>query len=263
MRIACATAAFVPHGGLDACVKGALAQHWPDRLGRLPPPSFLIVANGGGILDAADWWARQGVAVWRPGRNIGASAAWNRACRWAFTTGHDAVLLLGDDIELTDQGTLGLFAEAYLAGGFRQMRFAADRGFSAVALTRDVWEEVGPFDEGFWPAYFEDNDYWRRFTLRGIPWEHVPAPTLHGGSPGHARGSSTIRTDSEMNSLNGQTFSLNRDRFAAKWGGQPHHETYAEPWNGGPERPSTRDLLLPVIRDRVERPYGPEEVWPW
>ena len=41
-------------------------------------------------------------------------------------------------------------------------------------LTRDVFDEVGPFDEWFNPAYGEDTDYWHRAWELGIELAPVP-----------------------------------------------------------------------------------------
>ncbi len=256
VRLGIATAALVPHGALTRCVAAAARQ---EGLGE---GDLLVVVNGGAVrAEAADLWARFGASLWHPGRNIGTCAAWNRACRWAFSRGLDGVLILGDDVELADPRTLARFAEVYAAGGLRQMRFVHPLGFSAVCVTRQVWDEVGGFDEGFWPAYYEDNDYWRRFSLLGIPWEHVLA------EPGPVHdGSLSIRTDQDLAAANAVTFGMNRDYFAAKWGGPPLHEVYPVPWNGGRPLDGTRERLAAVYPDivaKVERAYGPEEPWPW
>ena len=55
--------------------------------------------------------------------------------------------------------------------------------FAAFLLSRECWERVGPFDEKFYPAYFEDNDYHYRIQLEG--WRaitHPPAMFYHYGS---------------------------------------------------------------------------------
>lgn len=55
---------------------------------------------------------------------------------------------------------------------------------SLLALTRDAWERVGPFDQGF-RLYFEETDWLRRAARRGQPGRYVPAAAaihLHGRS---------------------------------------------------------------------------------
>ena len=43
-----------------------------------------------------------------------------------------------------------------------------------LALRRDAWEAVGPFDDGF-QLYFEETDWLLRAARRGLPARYVPA----------------------------------------------------------------------------------------
>ncbi len=55
---------------------------------------------------------------------------------------------------------------------------------SLLALTRAVWNRVGPFDDGF-RLYFEETDWLRRAERLGLPARYVPAAEaihLHGRS---------------------------------------------------------------------------------
>jgi N-acetylglucosaminyl-diphospho-decaprenol L-rhamnosyltransferase len=44
-----------------------------------------------------------------------------------------------------------------------------------LMVRRDVWEELGGFDEGFYPLWFEDVDFCRRALDRGYVLYHTPA----------------------------------------------------------------------------------------
>lgn len=46
---------------------------------------------------------------------------------------------------------------------------------AVMAITRRTWDAVGRFDEGYYPAYYEDCDYCYRATSRGIRTAWVPA----------------------------------------------------------------------------------------
>ena len=37
--------------------------------------------------------------------------------------------------------------------------------FTNFILTNKIFDKVGLFDENIYPAYFEDNDYWKRILL--------------------------------------------------------------------------------------------------
>jgi GT2 family glycosyltransferase len=46
---------------------------------------------------------------------------------------------------------------------------------AAMAITRTTWDAVGRFDEGYYPAYYEDADYCYRASHHGIRTAYVPA----------------------------------------------------------------------------------------
>lgn len=52
-----------------------------------------------------------------------------------------------------------------------------------LMIRRVVWEELGGFDEGFWPLWFEDVDFCRRAADRRYQWHFVPdAVVKHTGA---------------------------------------------------------------------------------
>ena len=68
----------------------------------------------------------------------------------------------GEGIHVTTRSTGAPHAVDYVTG-------------AAMAITRDTWEAVGRFDEGYYPAYYEDCDYCYRADRRGIRTGYVPA----------------------------------------------------------------------------------------
>jgi len=99
--------------------------------------------------------------------------------------------------------------------------------FSCFMVTAETIEKVGMFDEGFYPAYFEDNDYHYRLKLAG--GEHAAiantkAVFVHYGS----------RTQNQSTGapvVPGDLFMKNQQYFAQKWGGVPQGEKYTVPFN--------------------------------
>lgn len=215
------------HGFLNRCIRSVLAQE--DVA-----PDIVLVRNGRAVDLVCRYWRAQGLAVRRPHHNLGVAGGWNSACRWAWVRGHDAVVLLNDDLELMDPAILARFREAVDAEP-RGLYFLTGRGFGAACVSRVVWDELGPFDEGFWPAYHEDNDMHRRAALVGIPWHDVAGRSDHFGS-------AAIRTDRQLERLNQVTFPLTQQRYVAKWGGLPGDERFVRPFDGGAALPSVRDL---------------------
>ena len=55
--------------------------------------------------------------------------------------------------------------------------------FSGFMINRKCWDEVGEFDELFFPSYFEDNDLHRRIQLSGLKAITLPTALFyHYGS---------------------------------------------------------------------------------
>ena len=94
-------------------------------------------------------------------------------------------------------------------------------------LSRRCRDVVGPFDERFYPAYFEDNDYHYRIQLAGLrAVTYPPAMFYHYGS----------RTQNEATAVPlvpGSVFDENRRRYVQKWGGPPGQEQFRNPFGNG------------------------------
>jgi len=79
--------------------------------------------------------------------------------------------------------------------------------------TRELYDAIGGWDENFFPAYFEDNDYHCRIIQAGY---HKSAIGTCMGPVRHKL-SSTINRYPELN----KSFSKNSEYFRKKWGGGP------------------------------------------
>lgn len=94
--------------------------------------------------------------------------------------------------------------------------------FSAFMVSRECWETVGEFDEIFFPAYYEDNDYHYRIQLaKLLAITYPPAMFFHYGSRTQNEAIGRPLTDS--GNQHGQ--------FIKKWGGNPTQEKYTLPYN--------------------------------
>jgi len=88
--------------------------------------------------------------------------------------------------------------------GFRRPDQAGTAGWCFV-LRRSLFDEIGPFDERFSPAFCEDTDYWHRAWELGVELSPVPAARVS-----HAR-RTTGRTDPHVDLL------LQAHRFKYGW----------------------------------------------
>lgn len=198
---------------MDSAEKGSLV---PDR--------YYIVDNGGSLDPAAYGMPTVKVEIWRPGRNIGVSAAWNHILK----TQPEHVVVACDDVQFHGE-TLRRLVEEYDAHPEIPFFFPAvtPSMFSVFMQRRSLLEQIGGYDEAFYPAYFEDNDYVRRMHLAGIPYRGVP-----GLGYNHV-GSGTLKTFSpaEMEEHHSRFQGL-QQYYVRKWGGLPGREQYKVPFNG-------------------------------
>lgn len=184
--------------------------------------------------------------------NRGVAGAWNDGIKEAFKDGCKYILVINDDIILSnwtidnqilelenadDKGenlvlTTGWATTPPIHGEpismmqyprpSSEMAWVPGADFACFMMTEKCWEEVGEFDENFFPAYFEDNDYHRRILLKGLTAKTVPqAPYFHYGS-------STQKTSDGVPS---DKFLLNQQYYVKKWGGLPGAETFQSPHN--------------------------------
>lgn len=166
------------------------------------------------------------VFIWPQGRNIGVAASWNLFHR---SLDKDYVVIANDDIQLHEHTLETIIQTATALPSPALVCGAGESGnaFSLFMLKHLVFETIGPFDEHFYPAYYEDNDYVRRLTLAGLSLTSAPNATYD-----HV-GSSTLKkfTQPEMD-LHHHSFRRNTQYYEAKWGGLPGKEIYTEPFSG-------------------------------
>lgn len=97
--------------------------------------------------------------------------------------------------------------------------------FSCYMIDADTVAKVGMFDEDFFPAYFEDNDYHYRIKLAGgTAIANTKAIFVHYGSR-------TQNQEAGKPVVPGDTFRANEAYFIRKWGGSPGHEKFDHPFN--------------------------------
>lgn len=97
--------------------------------------------------------------------------------------------------------------------------------FSCFMINLETVERVGFFDEDFFPAYFEDNDYHYRVKLAGgEAIANTTAVFIHYGSR-------TQNQKADGPVVPGPAFENNRAYFMRKWGGAPGFEKFSTPFN--------------------------------
>lgn len=150
-------------------------------------------------------------------RNIGVAASWNLLCDKIFEE-HEYALILNDDIYLgKNEQQINFLLQQY-----KTDLATSIEDFCCFVLSKDCFSKVGRFDEEFYPAYYEDNDYAYRAKLKGFRvW---PIPFL---IPSIYRNSQTLEKAIQIS----QYVAINKQRYIDKWGGEPSKETFKKPFN--------------------------------
>ena len=187
----------------------------------------IIVVDNGDQNIRLDY---EGVSIYNPGFNLGVAASWNLLCKLAFESyKKDWVLLVNDDVDLGYGTDVVNEAISRCKSGLAQSEYM----FSVFLLSKSLYEKVGPFDNGFYPAYYEDSDYLYRMKLLGIRQDVDPAL-----NPKLFRQSQTYEKAPDM--VN-EAMKQNKERYILKWGGLPFLEKYNKPYEG-------RKFLIDIIK---------------
>lgn len=201
----------VPWIGPDTLLTGCI-QSMGDS-----PADILIVDNtGAGRSRSLPVSASVEIAV--SPHNIGLSAAWNMGLR----AGADYTLILSAAVRFRD-GLSRVIGEVESLNS--PLGATTHLSFHAFIMGRELVETVGEFDERFYPYEFEDTDYTRRMFLAGIPYSSLP---LIGDGGLWSMGTSIA---GKLGLFKMTT--APREHYQHKWGGDPGHELWDVPFNGG------------------------------
>ena len=207
---------------LRACIDSALS-------GTVAPDRVYVVDNSGGVYPPR-WQDRyEGrVLAYQASHNCGVARSWNVLCGAASGDGATGIILSNDDITFAPDTIARLLEVAEANERAATVSTIEGQRFSLLWLRLAAWQAIGPFDEQFWPAYFEDKDYDHRLLLAG--WEHPIAPS----AVAH-RGSATLKAYNEAQQTeHHRQFRRNMARFVRKWGNVPEGALWDEPYNGAP-----------------------------
>lgn len=197
-------------------LEDALVKYQSD----FPNIKVHVVDNGNqGILAPSRVYAQP--------TNLGVAASWNMLCREIFKES-DYALIVNDDVYL-GYGTAEVESAIQTAINSGEPHFIrSEMSWSNFLISKELFIELGAFDEIFFPAYYEDSDYIYRMKLAGYQ-QHIN-PSLN---PMTYRINGTYDKNPELvNAAMGD----NRERFIQKWGGLPLLERFTTPY--GPENTS-------------------------
>jgi GT2 family glycosyltransferase len=183
-----------------------------------PVGHLVVIDNSGrGFVGGSGPWER--MTVLPMPTNLGVAASWNLAVRLAHK--HPWVLICSDDM-WWPQGCLSELVRRaseetlVLSGNFPH--------WQAFTLGMGLVQQVGLFDEAYYPAYFEDIEYLRRMTTHGL--EPVMGPATD-----HANSSTLNTPGADFRLKNGMSWQSNRDLFeSGRPGGFDPYRWRAQGW---------------------------------
>lgn len=188
--------------------------------GSMTPERYLIVDNSNGNYIASN----PKVEVHTFGRNLGVAASWN----WMIDHTSDLRLICNDDLVFhTD--TLEIAYNFIVNDKESYMwcsQLLAENAFSFFGISKKCIQDIGYFDDAFYPAYYEDCDYARRLLLKGKEITKIPGLLCD-----HAHSMTKKNFNYEQLQSHHDTFAKNQAYFISKWGGMPTQETYTTPFN--------------------------------
>ncbi len=192
--------------------------------------------------------------------NIGCASAWNQGVRAAIDEHNiDYAVVLNNDILLHKDCIDNMIKEIKLGGfpfvsafdvckdcakpfdvldlNIPEKKFIVDAPeFSCYTLSvallnlfktkENIFEEYrGLFDQKFYPAYFEDNDFHYRLKLVGMRAVKINIALYYH------YGSRTTKENEEVGIVSNTFYLTNQQRYIEKWGDKPGKEKFKIPFN--------------------------------
>jgi len=109
--------------------------------------------------------------------NLGVPSSWNLGIKSLPYS--DYWLIVNNDAYFP-KGSLEMFAQH--SAPDRLLLSGGSPSWCAFSLGSEIVKKVGLFDEGFYPAYYEDNDYVRRMNYHKLPVHQSDIPVSHDNS---------------------------------------------------------------------------------
>ena len=176
-----------------------------------PIDNILIIDNGGSFKTD------QNVKVLNMPANLGLSAAWNLGIKcypdskyWLFASAD------------TTWGESALQEIDSLSGPNKLL--LTNDAYGCFSVGENVIEQVGLFDEYFYPIYFEDNDFHER-VARFCPENTITSTSIQTAPES---GSQTINSDDKLKNRNHETFLNNQEYYEYKRNGNFENP---KPWS--------------------------------
>jgi len=161
------------------------------------------------------------------------SGAINKGFWRALNDGHHFIIYSADDVIVGENCIQDLVShllqnDVWMVNGVGQNT----SGWDMFAAVPALFENVGFWNQSFYPAYFEDNDFARRLSLcDDTKYAYIPVNFQHLGSQTVQRMTPNQKDQHHAN------FQRLERMYKEMWGGPPGQEVFTQAWNG--DRPVT------------------------
>lgn len=188
------------------------------------PDKIIVVDNSNGELLPIE-----GVEIYKA-NNIGVSGSWNFGLN---SIKDDDLIFICNDDNFLEKNAIETIYNLSKENPEQAFFASAGGGFSFFAINKNkMFYDIGYFDEAFYPAYFEDNDYHYRMKLKGYDFICSEQELYRLGVNGE--GSQTInsnKTSDDDKKLIQLGYQVNELRYIKKWGGKTGEEIFNKPFN--------------------------------
>lgn len=174
---------------------------------------------------------RRGINFEHHPENLGVARSWNIGARKVVRDKLDYLIIISATM-LFNEGMRDFIA--HLEANKNRWGIETQHIWHCIALRRAMIERCGYFDENFYPAYYEDSDYIRRWELSGI---HNPMSQTHRlpkveVNATHQGDALSMKSGIKVN------MDASRNYFIKKWGFEPRYDSqenrdklYTAPFN--------------------------------
>ena len=168
------------------------------------PVEHLVIVDNSGTQSWQPNKPEQVKNLWliRVPFGLGLVGAWNLIIK---STPYAPYWVLVNDDAWFEKGALEIIAQEADSETLLFPDIVPD--WASIVLGSKIVEEVGLYDERFYPLYFDDNDYERRIRHKGLEIKRIEAKIHHENS-------STLKSGFE--SQNSVSFSANQRLFDQK-----------------------------------------------
>ena len=199
-------------------------------LDHIDVPAEILIVNNNSVDEAfreelSNLASRHGLEVHHQERNLGVAASWNHILATGIGQGHE-VVFIGSNDTLLHPGALAATL-ARIRDSRQDELLWQIHALNFFAIHARAVSCVGWFDENFYPAYREDQDYSYRCALASVKRVNLHLPN----SGAEHLLSQTIRSDPEYWRLNVEThLGWNTQYYEMKWGDLPGAERFSTPF---------------------------------